>query len=88
MLTLISCFQTWTRSVAVNKDMKILHSLLGYNEAEGMDVQNGGGNIINAILIRASDERKLLWSAPDVAGSRYVVKTPIKAFLIGEEGVG
>ena len=70
MLPLITCFQHRTRSVAVKKDMKILHSLLGSNEAEGMDICNDGGKMRNDTLIRASDEPKLLWSALDVAGSQ------------------
>ena len=70
MLPLITCFQHRTRSVAVKKDMKILHSLLGSNEAEGMEICNYGGKMMNDTLIRASDEPKLLWSALDVAGSQ------------------
>ena len=82
MLTLIPCFQTWTRSVAVNKDIKILHSLLGSNEAKGMDVGNDRGEMMNGTLIKCSYELKLLWSTLDVAGSRFVVKRPIKASLL------
>ena len=81
-------FPPQTNSAAVKKDMKILHRLLGTNEAEEMDVGNDGGKIKNGTLIRASDERELLRSALDVAGSRVVVKRPIKAPLLGEGGVG
>ena len=44
--------------------------------------------MMNGTLIRTLDERTLLWSALDVAGSRVVVKRPIKSPLIGEGGVG
>ena len=58
-----------TKSVAVKKDIKILHSLLSSNESEEMDVGNDGGKMMNVTLIIASDERKLLWIALDVSGS-------------------
>ena len=44
--------------------------------------------MMNGTLIRTLDERTLLWSALDVAGSRVVVKRPIKSPLIGEGSVG
>ena len=81
-------FPPRTKSAAVKKDMQILHSLLGSNPAEEMDVGNDGDEMMNGTLIRASDERELLRSALDVAGSRVVVKRPIKAPLLGEGSVG
>ena len=81
-------FPPQTNSAAVKKDMKILHRLLGTNEAEEMDVGNDGGKIKNGTLIRASDEQKLLWSAVYVSGSRVVVNRPIKLPLLWEGSVG
>ena len=71
-----------TKSAAIKKDIQILHSLFGSNKAEEMDVENYGGKMMNGTLIRALDERKLLWISMDVARSRVVVKSPIKAPLL------
>ena len=72
------------KSAAFKKDMQILHSLFRSNEAKEMDVGNDGGNMMNGTIIRALNERKLLWSSLDVAGSRVVAERPIKVPLIGE----
>ena len=53
-----------------------------------MDICNDGGKMRNDTIIRASDERKLIWSALGVAGSQVVVKRPINVLLLGEGGVG
>ena len=42
---------------------------------------------MNGTLIRASDDCKLICSALDVSGSRFVVNRPIKAPLTGEGSV-
>ena len=47
-----------------------------------------GGEMVNGTLIRASDERKLLWSALDVAGSRFGVNMLINYPLLGEGVLG
>ena len=62
-------FPSRTKSASVKKDMQILHSLLRSNEAKEMYVGNDGGQITNVTLVRALDDRKLLWSALDVSGS-------------------